>query len=144
MILLDTNVLVYSAGTAHPLRQPCRQIMAAVRHGVLPGRTTTPCLLELLHVSARRRPRAQAVRLVDITRRLLGPTVGAEEAVLERAAALFVEHERLGSIDAHLAAAAIELNVDFIVSADRGFAGIPGLVWRAPDDPALAPHLGAG
>lgn len=34
LIVLDTSVLVYAVGTEHPLRHPCRRLIAAIGDGV--------------------------------------------------------------------------------------------------------------
>ena len=60
MILLDTTVLVYAVGDAHPLRQPCRQLVEAVRDAHLRATTTTEVIQEFAHVRSRRRPRHDA------------------------------------------------------------------------------------
>jgi predicted nucleic acid-binding protein len=37
MIVLDTTVLVYAKGADHPLRAPCRELIAALASGELAG-----------------------------------------------------------------------------------------------------------
>ncbi|HSH62137.1 MAG TPA: type II toxin-antitoxin system VapC family toxin [Acidimicrobiales bacterium] len=56
MIVLDTSVLVYAIGVAHPLRDPCRRLIDSLRTGRLEATTTVQVIQELVHVRARRRP----------------------------------------------------------------------------------------
>lgn len=143
MILLDTDVLVYAAGTEHPLRAPCREILRAAGDERIDARTTEPCLLELLHVWATRRSRADAARLASLYLRLLGAPIPTEEVVGE-AADLFARHERLGSVDAHLAAAARRTGARMVVTADRAFRGVVGVTARPPDHADVRRLLAAG
>lgn len=56
---------------------------------------------------------------------------------LDRGMRLFADHPGLGSFDAVLAGVAIGHGAEALVSADSGFAGIPGLRWIDPATPAL-------
>ena len=40
MIVLDTTVLVYSVGSDHPLRAPCRSLIEAIGDGEIAATTT--------------------------------------------------------------------------------------------------------
>ena len=62
MILLDTSVLVYAVGAEHPLREPCRAVIAAVGDGTIAATTTVEVLQEFAHVPARRRGRDDGER----------------------------------------------------------------------------------
>ena len=55
MIVLDTTVLVYAKGAEHPLRDPCRQLVAAIAEGALQATTSVEVIQELVHVRACRR-----------------------------------------------------------------------------------------
>ncbi len=52
MILLDTTVLVYAKGEAHPLRGPCRELIAAIADRRLDATTTVEAIQEFVHVFA--------------------------------------------------------------------------------------------
>jgi predicted nucleic acid-binding protein len=77
MIVVDTTVLVYAIGADHPLRDPCRRLVAAVGEGRVEATTTVEALQELVHVQARRRTRGDAARhgraLPSSWRRCCGP-----------------------------------------------------------------------
>jgi predicted nucleic acid-binding protein len=133
VIVLDTTVLVYAKGAEHPLREPCRELIAAIAAGRLEATTTPEAIQEFAHVRARRRGRADAAALARDYGALLAPliTVGAEDLLggLE----LFEHHDALGAFDAVLAAAAIARDAAALISADGAFAGISGLAHLTPD-----------
>jgi predicted nucleic acid-binding protein len=62
MSVLDTTVLVYAKGADHPLRDPCRQLIAAIAARRLEATTTVEAIQELVHVRARHRDRARLCR----------------------------------------------------------------------------------
>lgn len=131
MIVLDTTVLAYAVGEEHPLREPCRRLLAAHADGRIDATTTVEVVQELVHVRARRRDRSDAVALgrqVASAFSLLVTTADDLEAGL----ALFEALPALGAFDAVLAAVAVRSDAEALVSADRAFADVPGLRWVDP------------
>jgi uncharacterized protein len=63
VIILDTTVLAHAVGVAHPLREPCRQLLAAHADGWVEATTTVEVIQEFAHIRARRQPRPDAVRV---------------------------------------------------------------------------------
>ena len=144
MIVLDTTILVYFfLGGEHPFREASRRLFEAVRGRQVEATTTVEVVQELVHVRGRRRPRAEAVRLGRALARALAPLLRPTSDDLGRGLSLFEAHPALGAFEAVLAAAAVARGAEALVSADRAFAGIPGLVHLAPDAPELAALLGS-
>jgi predicted nucleic acid-binding protein len=136
MILLDTTVLVYAVGEEHPLRDPCRRLLAAHADGRIETTTTVEVIQEFAHIRARRRSRADAAELArrySAAFSLLTPT--PEE--LDVGLGLFERHPALGAFDAVLAAVALARQCEALVSADGAFASVPGLPWVDPATPML-------
>jgi predicted nucleic acid-binding protein len=133
VILLDTSVLVYAVGDAHALRAPCREVLGGARRGLVAARTTVEVVQEFAHVRARRRPRADATRHARDFVRGLGPLLVTTSADLALGLDLF-ERTSLGAFDAVLAAVALNNEAEALVSADRAFAEVPGLVCRTPHE----------
>ncbi|QUW17805.1 MULTISPECIES: type II toxin-antitoxin system VapC family toxin [Agrococcus] len=145
MILLDTSVLVYAVGAEHPLREPCRAVIAAVGDGTLAATTTVEVLQEFAHVRARRRGRDDAAALTERYATALAPLISVDADDLSAGLRLFREHEPLGAFDAVLAAVAQRRDhVRALVSADRGFASIPGLVHLDPGASGFRAAAGIG
>lgn len=67
MIVLDTTVLVYAKGAEHPLRDPCRDLVAAIADERIAATTTAEVIQEFVHVRARRRDRSDAAALGRVT-----------------------------------------------------------------------------
>ena len=129
MIVLDTTVLVYAVGDDHELRDPARAVIEAVEEGAVRATTTVEAIQEFVHVRARRRGRTDASVLGRAYATLFSPLLQPSEADLVAGLRLFEREEALGAFDAVLAAAAIAVRADALVSADRAFRAVRGLPW---------------
>jgi predicted nucleic acid-binding protein len=129
VIVLDTTVLVYAVGDAHGLRTPARQILEAVEGGTAQATTTVEAIHEFAHVRARRRGRADAAALARAYTTLFSPLLQPSESHLVAGLRLFERDDELGAFDAVLAASALAVKADALVSADRSFASVRGLRW---------------
>lgn len=138
MILLDTTVLVYAKGADHPLRDPCRELIAAIAAGELEATTSVEVIQEFVHVRARRRGRRDAAALGRDYAELLSPLLEITVEHLRRGLELFEGVEDLGAFDAVLAGAAIDAGMRALVSADAGFSEVPALAHTMPDAAGLA------
>jgi predicted nucleic acid-binding protein len=127
VILLDTTVLMYAVGTEHPLREPSRRIVGVAASGTERMTTTVEVIQEFAHVYARRRSRATAVSLARSYVDLFSPLVETTVEDVDVGLRLFERDERLGAFDAVLAATALRLDVEALVSADMAFAAVPKL-----------------
>jgi predicted nucleic acid-binding protein len=138
MIVLDTTVLVYAKGTEHPLRDPCRELIAAIAERRMQATTTVEVIQEFVHVRAQRRDRADAVALGNDYAELLSPLLTLTDEHLRRGLALFERTQRLGAFDAVLAAAAIDAGARALISADGAFAAISDLPHITPTPAGIA------
>lgn len=141
MILLDTTVLVYAKGHDHPLRDPCRQLIAAIAERRVEATTTVEVIQEFVHVRARRRGRLDAAALGRDYAELLAPLLSPTLEDLGAGLALFERTESLGAFDAVLAAAAARAGASALVSADDGFASAPTISHIVPDADGIAALL---
>lgn len=136
MIVLDTTVLVYAVGLEHPLREPCRQIVAAVGAGRLAATTTVEVIQEFAHVRARRSGRQDAASTAAGYADLLSPLLAVSEDDVHEGLRLYAALAHLGAFDAVLAASAKGADAMALVSADRAFSRVPGLRHLEPGDVA--------
>jgi uncharacterized protein len=141
MILLDTTVLVYAKGNAHPLRDSSRELIAAIADRHIEAATTVEVIQEFAHVRAQRRGRADAATLAGDYADLLSPLLTATGDHLKHGLSLFGRAGTLGAFDAVLAAIALDAGADALVSADGAFATVPGLPHVAPDAAGVAALL---
>ncbi|MGH3715649.1 MAG: type II toxin-antitoxin system VapC family toxin [Micromonosporaceae bacterium] len=141
MIVLDTTVLVYAKGVDHPLREPCRTLVDAVARRDIAATTTVEVIQEFAHVRARRHGRADAAQLASDYADLLAPLVQVTPAHLADGLALFSRHPGVGAFDAVLAAAALAIGADALLSADAGFSQLPRLPHIVPTKDGIAELL---
>lgn len=141
MIVLDTTVLVYAKGIDHPLRGPCRDLVAAVAAGELEATTSVEAIQEFVHVRARRRGRSDAAALGRDYAELLSPLLPVDRDDLDRGLALYERSKGLGAFDAILAAAAEAAGAEALVSADAAFAELRAPRHIVPDAAGLAALL---
>lgn len=143
MILIDTTVLVSAGGAEHPLRGPCRALVAAIGDGQVAATTTVEAIQEFVHVRARRRTRADAVELGRSYAQLLSPLTTVDTDDLGRGFELFERHRDLGAFDAVLVAVLERReHLTAIVSADTCFAKIHGIEHHDPAAPRFLTDLG--
>jgi uncharacterized protein len=127
VIVLDTPVLAYAVGAEHPLREPSRRIVDAIRSGGVAATTTAGVIQEFVGIRSRRRPRSDAVAFGRDFATLLAPLLPVERGDLDLGLRIFERSDRLGSFDAILAAVAINRDAKALVSSDRGFRGVRSL-----------------
>lgn len=141
MIIVDTTVLVYAVGQDHPLREPCRDLITALRDGRLRATTTPEVIQEFAHVRGRRRPGDDAGALARDFVELLRPLIVVDEDDLRAGLSMFADGQLLGAFDAVLAATVLHRGAAALVSADRAFASIDGLPHVNPQEPGLIEAL---
>lgn len=142
MIVVDTTVLVYAVGEQHALREPCRALITAVAAGLVEATTTVEVIQEFVHVRARRRDRRDAAERGRELLRLLGPLLSPGEAELALGLRLYEDQAGLGAFDAVLAATVMLSGADALMSADRAFASVTGLVHVDPAGPEFERWIG--
>ena len=145
MIVVDTTVLVYAVGADHPLRDPCRALVAAVEAGSLTASTTIEVIQEFCHVRARRRNRSDAAALAHSYADLFSPLVVVDHEDLTAGLELFERIDGLGAFDALLAATAQRRGADALISTDAAFANVSAprhLDPAAPDFTTTLDRLG--
>ena len=143
MIVLDTTVLVYAKGADHPLRSPCRDLMAAIADERLDATTSAEVIQEFVHVRARRRDRRDAAALGRDYADLLSPLLSVTREDLRRGLSLFEQFDRLGAFDAVLAASAAAAGASTPVSAGMASGDLPDLLHLVPDSAGVTELLRA-
>jgi uncharacterized protein len=138
VIVLDTTILVYAKGAAHPLRGPCRELIAAIADRRIEATTTVEVVQEFAHVRAQCRSRADAAALAGDYADLLSPLLTATGNHLRHGLSLFERNQDLGAFDAILAAIALDSGAEAFVSADIAFASVTGLPHVTPDAAGIA------
>ena len=118
---LDANVLMYAAGVAHPLREPCREALARAIDQEVSLVTDAEVLQEILYryFSIGREEVARAV--YDSAIRLCDEVLPIDEGHTSRALELLLEHGELSPRDAIHAATMEDHGLERLLSTDRDF-----------------------
>lgn len=141
MIVLDTTIMAYAVGDEHPLREPSRRLLAAHADERIEAATTIEVIQEFAHIRARRRTRRDAVHLARQYATAFSLLVITPDD-LDRGLGLLEHYPAVGAFDAVLAAVAMNHSAQALVSADRAFASVSGLMWTDPASPELARLIG--
>ncbi len=145
---LDANILMYAAGTEHPLREPCRRALRRAVEARAPLITDAEVLQEILHrYFAIHRPDAAAAvyrSAVDLCDEVMPIT----ERDTARALELLQAHAKLTPRDAIHVATMEAAGVHRLLSADRDFDLVPSVqrvdpTEFAPDSGGPGPQVGS-
>jgi len=124
---LDANVLMYAAGAAHPLREPCRRALQRAVDLRVRLVTDAEVLQEILH-------RYAAIRRLEVAETVYRSAVDVCDEVLPvterdtaRALDLLRAHAHLTPRDAVHVATMEAAGVQLVLSADRDFDGVPSV-----------------
>lgn len=136
-LFVDTAVLMYAAGTEHPLRAPCQHLLARVADQRLEAVTSAEVIQEILHrFGALRRPEVGAAMARDALD-LFAPVLPITDAVMRRMPDLVERYRGLAARDLVHVATCLEEGIDSIISPDHGFDVVAEIRRIAPDEPAL-------
>jgi hypothetical protein len=120
-VFIDTAVIMYAAGTDHPLRDPSRRVLTRIGSGELQGVISSEVIQEILHrfISVRRPEAgmAQAEEAMDF----FAPVLPITHALMRRVPDLAIRYPSLDARDLVHVATCIHEGITDIVSPDRGF-----------------------
>ncbi len=134
---IDANVPMYAVGAEHPLKAPCLRILEAIARGELRAVTDAEVLQELLHRYTALGRRREAVEVCRLFLRVVPEVLPITRETIEEALTL---HERydLPARDSLHWAVMRRHGLTRMISADRHFDGLPGLVRLDPQ--TFSPH----
>jgi hypothetical protein len=126
-VFIDTAVIMYAAGSSHPLRDPSRRILAMVESGALPAVTSSEVVQEIAHrfLSIDRRDIAE--RLTADALDLFAPVIPISHTVVRRLPDLIGRYPGLAARDLIHVATCQHEGITDIITPDRGFDLIAGM-----------------
>lgn len=139
MKLLDTNVIVYARGKAHLYKESCTSVLRSAEREPGSYGIDVELLQELLDVYSRRRERGFGVRLGQETLAAFPDPFPVTRREIEEATDIVKGYRRLSPRDAIHAAVVFTYGLEGIVSADRAFDAVAGLMRFDPRDLARQP-----
>ena len=134
MNLIDSNVFMYAAGSAHPRKAPCNLLLDRIAASAVEAAVDTEVLQEVLHRYRAIRRWKQGRLVYDLVRKLVPSVLPITVDVTDAARNLMDEYSRLMARDAVHAAVVIHYGLDGIVSLDRDFDVVRGLRRLEPSD----------
>jgi uncharacterized protein len=118
---VDTTVLMYAAGSAHPLRDPCRRIVEAIGAGTIDATTSVEVIQEILHRGISIRRVEGSVDLATRTLDLFAPVLPITHALIRRIPDLAHRYPSLDARDLVHVATCVHEGITQIISADLAF-----------------------
>lgn len=123
---LDSNILMYSLGSSHPLKTPCIKILEKIRSSKIQVCTNTEVFQEILYryYSLDRKELAhQACKLLED---IADPVLSVSQEDITKALAHLKEYT-INVRDAVQAATMLNHDIRHITSTDAHFDQIPGI-----------------
>ena len=128
MILVDANVPMYLVGTPHPNKEAARRALEEAVAGGESLCTDAEVLQEILHRYTAVAQRTDMDAAFDALLAMVDVVYPIERADVERARRLLGTTPRLSARDAIHVAVMQGRDIGRILTFDRGFDGIPGIV----------------
>jgi len=132
MILLDTNILMYSAGADHPNKAPSLKLLRRVAAGELEANIDTEVLQEILHRYRSLGRWNDGRKVFELARKLFPEVLAVTGEVMDQAKRLADTHPNISARDAVHAAVVAVHKLDGICTFDADFARIAGCKRIAP------------
>lgn len=132
MILVDSTVLMYAAGTVHPHKGPCVELLERVASADVEAAVDSEVLREILHRYRAMNRWSDGRRVYDLTRRIFPGVVPVTADVLDGARGLLDLHPGLTAGAALHGAVVQTHSLDAICSYDRSLDRIAGVKRMEP------------
>ena len=132
MKLLDTNIVIYAMGKTHPYKGPCLQVMARASQGTQEYIIDAELLQEILHIFYVRRQVERGIARVNDLLSIFPNVIPIGVQEVRVASRILAHNLRLSSRDAIHAGVVLAHGLEGLVSTDRSFDGITGLVRYDP------------
>jgi uncharacterized protein len=137
-VFVDTSVIMYANGTAHPLRAPCARIMTSIGSGEVTAVTSVEVVQEILHrFISIKRPEI-GISVANLTMDVFAPVLPITHALIRRVPELAARYPKLQARDLVHVATCIHEGITEIVSPDTGFDGVAEIRRRDPVEFAVA------
>jgi predicted nucleic acid-binding protein len=124
--LVDANILMYSAGSAHPNKAPSVEFLRRVADGEIAATIDAEVLQEIIHRYRALRRWPEGRRVYELARRLFPDVLAITADVMDCAKQLVDEHPAISARDAIHAAVVTIYKLDGICSFDSDFDRIRG------------------
>jgi predicted nucleic acid-binding protein len=133
MVFVDTNVLMYAAGSDHPLRDPCRAVVDGISNRSIQGVTSVEVVQEILHRYLAINRYEGGIALAEQTLDLFAPVLPLTHALVRRVPDLARRYPALSARDLIHLATCIHEGIEEIISTDQSFDTVREVRRIAPE-----------
>lgn len=133
MILVDTNIIMYAAGTAHPNKLPSVRFLERVARGELNATVNAELLQEILHRYRAIKRWNDGRQVYDLARQIFPNVIAISSKALDHARQLLDKYPTLMARDALHAAIVSTEKLESICSYDKDFDRVAGLTRIEPE-----------
>jgi len=137
-VFLDSAVLMYAAGGAHPLREPCRRVLRQVADGELEAVTSAEVIQEILHRFTRIGRADIGAALARASLDLLAPVLPITHALMRRLPDLIERYPHLEARERYRRA---DIVVDQFNSGWYGMFALESMALGKPVVARLEPEM---
>lgn len=127
MKLIDTNIIIYSLGKEHPLKEPCRSFIAKIASGVIAANIDVEVLQEVLYVYAYRNERIKGIAACRYLLDIFPNPFPISKNEISLAISFMDKYPSIVSRDAIHAAVVVNNKLKGIISEDSDFDIIKGI-----------------
>jgi len=127
VILIDSNIFMYAAGTEHPFKRPSGTFLERVARNETEAAIDAEVLQEILHRYRALQRWEEGARLFSLTRRIVPLVLPVTGEVMDGAKTLLDRYPHLAARDAVHAAVASLHGIPTICSYDRDFDSVEGV-----------------
>lgn len=138
-VFIDTAIVMYADGSDHPLREPCRRIIALIRDGELDGVISVEVIQEITHRFLRTDHPDIGIRMARSALDAFAPVLPITHALMRRVPQLAQRYPTLAARDLVHVATCIHEGITEIISPDRGFDQVSEIHRIDPNDFAAEP-----
>jgi predicted nucleic acid-binding protein len=125
--LIDTNIILYSLGREHPLKEPCRSLVAKIASGEIAANIDVEVLQEVLYVYTHRNERAKGIEACRYLLDIFPNPFSVSKNEIFSAISFMDKYPSLISRDAIHASVVVNNKLKGIISEDSDFDMIKGL-----------------
>ena len=125
---VDANIPMYAVGAEHPLKAGSVRLLAAIAQGRLLAVTDVEVLQEILHRYTSLGRRDEAIEVVELFLAVVPEVLPVNHQDLLRALQVHRQHPPLQARDSLHAAVMYNHGLRYILSADRHFDLLPGII----------------
>lgn len=126
-VFVDSNIPMYVAGSAHPLRDPALRFLQRVRAGEVEACTSTEVLQEILYRYSGLRRLDLARQVYELFVQVCAVVFPVDLADTDRAKEILCGNSGVSARDAVHAAVMLNHDVPRIATFDAGFGATPGI-----------------